>query len=101
MRSLLVPMEPAITPVKDVIRKPTAETTLMKSTAVSNLRELCGGVLTLVSTGQLVTSLLMSATMGAFTPRELANTTSQRLSVPEELVVKHSPAYRCIIRIPF
>lgn len=35
VRSLLVPMEPAITPVKGVIRKPTAETTLMKSTALS------------------------------------------------------------------
>lgn len=101
MRSLLVPMEPAITPVKDAIRKPTAETTLMKSTAVSNLHEMCGGVLTLVSTGQLFTSLLKSAMTGAFTRWELANTTSQRLSVPEELLVKYSPAYHCIIRIPF
>lgn len=101
MHSLLVPMEPAITPVKGVIRKPTAETTLMKSTAVSNVHEMYSGVLKLVSTGQLFTSLLNPAMMGAFTPGELANTTSQHLSVPGELVVKHSPAYHCIIRIPF
>lgn len=53
-----MPTEPAITLVRDVIRKLIAETTLMKTTAVSNMCEMCSGVLKLVYIGQLCTSLL-------------------------------------------
>lgn len=112
MSSLLVPMEPAIILVRDVIRKWIAETTLMKTTAVSNMYETCSGVLKLVYTGQLCTPLLKSAQrihvgrlksamMGVFTSWKLANTTSQGLFVPGELVVKHLLAYYYIISISF
>lgn len=40
MSSLLVPPERAITLVRDVIRNLTAETTLMKTTAVSNVHKM-------------------------------------------------------------
>lgn len=41
---------------------------------------------------------LKSATVGVFAPWKLANTTSQGLFVPGELVVKHLPACCCIIK---
>lgn len=50
-----MPMEPAITLVRDVIRKSIAETCLMSTTAVSNVRARgCSGG---GSTGQLCMSL--------------------------------------------
>ena len=49
--SKLVPMEPAIIPVRSVMGKWIAETPLMNSTAVSNMVKL-------VYTGQLCTFLL-------------------------------------------
>lgn len=42
---------------------------------------------------------LKSATVGVFAPWKLANTPSQGLFVPGELVVKHLPAYCCVIKI--
>lgn len=52
-----MPTEPAIMLVRDVIGKLIAETTLMKTTAVSNMCGMCNGVLKLVYIGQLCTSL--------------------------------------------
>lgn len=46
MNSSLVPMEPAITAVRNVMGKLTAETSLMKTIAVSNVYRVyrvCGG----------------------------------------------------------
>lgn len=64
MKSLLVPVEPAITLVRNVMGKLIAETLLMKPTAVSTMYVMCIGVLMLVHTGQLWTSCLKFSSSG-------------------------------------
>ena len=44
MNSLPVPVEPAITAVRNVMGELTAETLLMKAIAVSNVYKMCNGV---------------------------------------------------------
>lgn len=90
VRSLLVPMEPAITLVRDAIRKLTAETSLMNTTALKNVpatsSSVAAGSASLMTTSATTSQIVKTAAMSILAPTRPAEATSSRAPMAAALI---------------
>lgn len=88
--SLLVPMEPAITLVRDVIRKLTAETSLMKTTALKDVPttsfSVAVGSASLMTTSVTTSQIVKTAAMNILATTGPAEAISSRAPMATALI---------------